>query len=194
MVCRPGASDQFFHVDDDEEAFYYTLIFPLTHDDPSAGTTEFRHPSFQLPPDKHPKPSQCLIFDGRTWHRGQANRSSKPRAFFYVACSGTGGRSVGARDSNLAIEGDQILREEPVKTLTRWEDPDLGLIIMGQFWEFVPEPSTGSPFVGRIDELLQNERNGRTTLVVRWLYSPAEAEGMPSLLATENLTHSLNSP
>jgi hypothetical protein len=85
MVVLPGAGSQVFHVDSGSSRFYFTLLFPLTKDPIAAGKTEFEDKRNQ--PDPPARVGDCMVFDGRKRHRGQANKAkSHVRAFFYVAC------------------------------------------------------------------------------------------------------------
>jgi hypothetical protein len=74
-----------------QAAVYWTLLFPLTDPVDGAGYTEFEH---QLWPDRKSRKlptyvpvGSCLVFDGKTSHRGTANMSNRERIFAYVAVS-----------------------------------------------------------------------------------------------------------
>jgi hypothetical protein len=168
MVVRPQAVNQEYHFDNDEAEFYYTLLFPLTFDTDSCGYTEFRN--IKVP---QCRPGQLLVFDGKTEHRGLANRSTRPRVFMYVVLNS----SVSVADGNLAQKaGSSLLHEPDVRSLKTYTDQDAGEIKVGEIWEFAPDsPTVDSLWVGRIEGIFKGRREKIPTLEVRWFYSPMDA-------------------
>ncbi len=83
MVVEPGAVDQAWHYDNDSAVFFLTLLMPLTPPTAKCGRTEFQD---EAAPLLVPVGS-CVVFDGKVFHRGTANRSPEKRIFAYVAAT-----------------------------------------------------------------------------------------------------------
>ena len=81
MVVLPGAVDQAWHADNDSAVFFQTILLPLTEPVQNCGRTEFLDEEAPM----IASPGSGIIFDGKTMHRGLANKSNRKRIFAYVA-------------------------------------------------------------------------------------------------------------
>ena len=163
MIVQPGAQCQVYHVDEDNATVYYTFILPLTKPSALSGRTQFAYAQWSADskiPEMIPKGS-CLVFDGKTMHRGTANKSNIDRIFAFVVASSSPDMNDGGIVKRL--KEPWIVYHSSYFHNNQW-------VSVGEYWDF-QGPTEEELWPAKIEEIFHEEgESSNVTLTVRWLY------------------------
>lgn len=178
MLVLPGAEQQRFHLDHDSAKFYFTFLFPCTPPSEQAGWTEFEERQWYAPgearsraPPKLVNVGDCLIFDGKTSHRGTANHSDRDRVFAYIVASSE-------EDGNDLAALETLLMERELRFLKSFRYFDQ-VVKVGDFWTLQGN-AKGELWPCRIVQIFHERGNDDVLLTVQWFYEDEEASGKSS--------------